>query len=93
MPEDLEERSKKGRRITLDLTLRANRAIEGLRRLARQTTPDFFYYCFEIGKRVISAYQSGGTAYIEDKNGQRKPLPPPKPSPPDDYLNSLPNQE
>jgi hypothetical protein len=38
------------------------------------TIPDFFKYCMSIGKDVISAYETGGKAYIEDKHGNKKPI-------------------
>jgi hypothetical protein len=70
---------KKGRRVVIDLTERANSAIEGLRKLARFSTPDFFRYCISIGMQVISSYETGGRAYIQDKDGKIIPIPNPNP--------------
>jgi len=72
---------KKGRRVVIDLTERANSAIEGLRKLARFSTPDFFRYCISIGMQVISSYETGGRAYIQDKNGKIIPIPNPQEKP------------
>ena len=42
--ENLNPDLSKGRRVVIDLTAKANSAIEGLRKLARFSTPDFFRY-------------------------------------------------
>ncbi len=78
MNERLEIRTEsQGRRITIDLTPKTDKAVRGLRKLAMQTTPDFFRYCLNLGKIVISAYQTGGSVYVEDKHHKKTLIPSP----------------
>jgi len=82
MPDgDLEQRSEeKGKTIRIDLTPAANSAIEGLRRLTRQTTADYTRWCFNVGAKIVQTYELEGRAYTEDKNGKKTPIPLPDPS-------------
>lgn len=70
MTKNLESRATqgKGRRITIDLTPKASKTIGGLRKLANGSTPDLFRYSLSVGAKVISAYETGGKVYIEDKS-------------------------